>query len=73
MVKLIANNNFINKKISEIETKFQNLKLVSYKSQGNWFINIDSSYKVQKEDLLVFICEVKYVKDFLLIIPKNNF
>ncbi|MCT7613407.1 hypothetical protein N5U20_09325 [Aliarcobacter butzleri] len=39
--------------------------MVSYKSQGNWFINIDSSYVIKKDDLLVFICEVKYVNDFL--------
>lgn len=65
MVKLFANNNFIDKKISQIEEEYKNIKMVSYKSQGNWFINIDSSYLIKKDDLLVFICEVKYVNDFL--------
>lgn len=66
MVKLFANDNFINKKVSQIEEKYKNIKLASYKSLGNWFINIDSSYVVKKDDLLVFICEVKYVNDFLM-------
>ncbi|MDY3199549.1 MAG: TrkA family potassium uptake protein [Arcobacter sp.] len=66
MIKLFANEKFINKKIFQIENEFKNLKIVSYKSSGNWFINIDSSYEIKKDDLLVFICEVKYVKDFLL-------
>ena len=65
MVKLFANDNFIDKKISQIEEEYKNIKMVSYKSQGNWFINIDSSYLIKKDDLLVFICEVKYVNDFL--------
>lgn len=66
MVKLFANDNLINKKVSQIEEKYKNIKLASYKSLGNWFINIDSSYVVKKDDLLVFICEVKYVNDFLM-------
>ncbi|BAK73488.1 TrkA family potassium uptake protein [Arcobacter sp. L] len=66
MIKLFANEKFINKKIFQIENEFKNLKIVSYKSSGNWFINIDSTYEIKKDDLLVFICEVKYVKDFLL-------
>ena len=66
MVKLFANDNLINKKVSQIEEKYKNIKLASYKSLGNWFINIDSSYVVKKDDLLVFICEVRYVNDFLI-------
>lgn len=66
MVKLFANDNLINKKVSQIEEKYKNIKLASYKSLGNWFINIDSSYVVKKDDLLVFICEVRYVNDFLM-------
>jgi len=66
MIKLFANEKFINKKIFQIENEFKNLKIVSYKSSGNWFINIDSTYEIKKDDLLVFICEVKYVKNFLL-------
>ncbi|MFW2579894.1 TrkA family potassium uptake protein, partial [Aliarcobacter butzleri] len=44
MVKLFANDNFIDKIISQIEEEYKNIKMDSYKSQGNWFINIDSSY-----------------------------
>jgi trk system potassium uptake protein TrkA len=51
MIKLFANEKFINKKIFQIENEFKNLKIVSYKSSGNWFINIDSSYEKKKDDL----------------------
>ncbi len=64
MIKLVANENLIFKKIIDIENEFKNLKIVSYKSEGNWFLNIDSNYKVKKDDLLVFLGESKYTKEF---------
>ncbi|MBP9490484.1 MAG: TrkA family potassium uptake protein [Aliarcobacter sp.] len=64
MIKLVANENFIFKKIIDIENEFKNLKIISYKTDGNWSLNIDSNYKVKKDDLLVFLGESKYTKEF---------
>ncbi|CAM3888703.1 potassium channel family protein [Arcobacter cloacae] len=64
MIKLVANENLIFKKIIDIENEFKNLKIISYKSDGNWFLNIDSNYKIKKDDLLVFLGESKYTKEF---------
>lgn len=64
MIKLVANENFIYKKISEIEAEFKDLKIISYKTEGIWRMEIDSSHKVKKDDLLVFLGESKYIKDF---------
>ena len=54
MVKFVATDNFIYKKISEIESEFKNLKIISYKTSGIWSMQIDPFYQVKKDDLLVF-------------------
>ena len=52
------------KKISEIESQFKDLKIISYKTDGIWSMKIDPDYKIKKDDLLVFLGESKYIKDF---------
>ena len=64
MVKFVATDDFIYKKISEIESEFKNLKIISYKTSGIWSIQIDPLYQVKKDDLLVFLGESKYIKEF---------
>ena len=64
MLKFVATDNFIYKKISEIESEFENLKIISYKTGGIWSMQIDPLYQVKKDDLLVFLGESKYIKDF---------
>lgn len=64
MVKFVATDNFIYKKISEIESEFENLKIISYKTSGIWSMQIDPFYQVKKDDLLVFLGESKYIKEF---------
>ena len=64
IIKLVANENFLYKKISEIESQFKDLKIISYKTDGIWSMKIDPDYKIKKDDLLVFLGESKYIKDF---------
>ena len=64
MVKFVATDDFIYKKISEIESEFKNLKIISYKTSGIWSMQIDPFYQVKKDDLLVFLGESKYIKEF---------
>ena len=64
MLKFVATDNFIYKKISEIESEFKNLKIISYKTSGIWSMQIDPFYQVKKDDLLVFLGESKYIKEF---------
>ena len=64
MVKFVATDNFIYKKISEIESEFKNLKIISYKTSGIWSMQIDPFYQVKKDDVLVFLGESKYIKEF---------
>ncbi|MDY0052089.1 MAG: TrkA family potassium uptake protein [Aliarcobacter sp.] len=64
MVKFVATDNFIHKKTSEIESEFENLKIISYKTSGIWSMQIDPFYQVKKDDLLVFLGESKYIKEF---------
>ena len=64
MVKFVATDNFIHKRISEIELEFKDLKIISYKTEGIWKMQINPSYQVRKDDLLVFLGESKYIKEF---------
>jgi trk system potassium uptake protein TrkA len=64
MIKLVACSNLIHKKISDIENEVKNFKVVSYKTEGNWSLNIDSNHKIRKDDLLVFLGESKNIKEF---------
>lgn len=64
IIKLVATQAFINKKMIEIKAEFEDLRLISYKSDGTWYLDIDLNYTVKKNDLLVFIGESKYIKDF---------
>ncbi|MDD2896359.1 MAG: TrkA family potassium uptake protein [Aliarcobacter sp.] len=64
MVKLVVNENFIYKKISEIEAEFKYLKIVSYKTNETWCLDVTPSYQVKKDDMLVLLGESKYIKDF---------
>lgn len=64
MIKLVANENFIYKKISEIESEFKNLKIISYKTDDIWRMEINPSHQVKRDDILVFLGESKHIKDF---------
>lgn len=64
MIKLVVHEQFRYQKISDIESEFKNLKIISYKTDGNWSMNVDSSYEVKKDDLLVFLGESKYTQEF---------
>ena len=55
IIKLLANENFIYRKISEIENSFENLKIISYKTDGVWSVEVDPLYKIKQDDLLVFL------------------
>ena len=64
IIKLLANENFIYRKISEIENSFKNLKIISYKTDGVWSVEVDPLYKIKQDELLVFLGEAKDIKKF---------
>jgi trk system potassium uptake protein len=66
MIKLVVNENFIYKKISDIELEYKYLKVVSYKTGAIWSLDVNPSYQVKKDDMLVLLCESKNLKDFYL-------
>jgi trk system potassium uptake protein len=66
MLKLVAHKNCINKTIQEVESIYPNLKIISYKTSGQWSITIQPTYMIQKDDLLVFLGESKYIQEFYL-------
>jgi trk system potassium uptake protein len=66
MIKLVVNENFIYKKISDIESEYKYLKVVSYQTGSIWNLDVNPSYQVKKDDMLVLLCESKNIKDFYL-------
>jgi trk system potassium uptake protein TrkA len=66
MIKLVVNENFIYKKISEIEFEYKYFKIVSYKTNSIWSLDINPLYQVKKDDMLVILIESKYLKDFYI-------
>ena len=66
MIKLVVNENLIYKKISEIQSEYKNLKIVSYKTNSTWSLDINPSYQVKKDDMLVILIESRYLKDFYI-------
>jgi trk system potassium uptake protein len=66
MIKLVVNENFIYKKISEIESEYKYFKIVSYKTNSIWSLDINPLYQVKKDDMLVILIESRYLKDFYI-------
>lgn len=64
MIKIVVNEQFLYKKISEIESEFKNLKIISYKTDDSWNLEINPSHQIKKDDILVFLGESKYIKSF---------
>ena len=64
IIKFVANESLIGRKISQIEVEFSNLKIISYKANSMWSTQVDSSYQVKKDDILVFLGESENIKVF---------
>lgn len=64
IIKFVANESLIGRKISQIELEFSNLKIISYKANSMWSTQVDSSYQVKKDDILVFLGESENIKGF---------
>ena len=64
IIKFVANESLIGRKISQIELEFCNLKIISYKANSMWSTQVDSSYQVKKDDILVFLGESENIKVF---------
>ncbi|WP_419771051.1 MAG: potassium channel family protein [Candidatus Marinarcus sp.] len=64
IIKLLANEHFVYKRIEQIESENPHIKVISYKTNGQWSTEIDPRYQVKKEDLLVFLGETRYIQDF---------
>ncbi len=64
IIKFVANESLIGRKISQIELEFSNLKIISYKANSMWSTQVDSSYQVKKDDILVFLGESENIKVF---------
>ena len=64
IIKFVANESLIGRKISQIELEFSNLKIISYKANSMWSTKVDSSYQVKKDDILVFLGESENIKVF---------
>ncbi len=57
ILKVFADVVFVDRSIKDIEAFNPNVKVISLKDEHSWNITLDPEYKIQKDDLLVFLGE----------------
>jgi trk system potassium uptake protein TrkA len=63
ILKLKLPDKYISSSLQEIDL-MDNVKLIAYKTEGNWTINIDDNHIIQKDDLYTFLGDSKVIEDF---------
>lgn len=63
MVKFLANKKVISRSIKEIEEYYNEIRIISYKSDGVWNINPNPDYIVKKDDLIVLLGKGEFMQE----------
>lgn len=53
-----------NKTIQELIETNKNVKLISYKTSGNWSLDIQQTYKIKKDDVFAFLGDSIAIEEF---------
>ncbi len=64
ILKLKLPAKYISSSLKNIINLTDNVKLIAYKTEGNWTINVDSNHIIQKDDLYTFLGDSKVIEDF---------
>ncbi|MDK9693144.1 MAG: TrkA family potassium uptake protein [Sulfurimonas sp.] len=64
IIKFIAPPSTVSKTFREIEIKTHDAKLIAYKTDGNWFTDIDNNHKIKEDDLLAYLGDAKKIESF---------
>ncbi|RXJ88223.1 TrkA family potassium uptake protein [Arcobacter sp. CECT 8985] len=63
MVKFLANKKVISHTIGEIQEYYNEIRIVSYKTEGEWVIVPDLNHTVKENDILVFLGKAEFMQD----------
>lgn len=64
IIKFIAPPNTVSKTFKEIDIKTNDAKLIAYKSDGEWFTDLENSHKIKEDDLLAYLGDAKKIESF---------
>ncbi|MDQ1341143.1 MAG: trk/ktr system potassium uptake protein [Campylobacterota bacterium] len=64
ILKLKLPQKWIGKTLQEITNLNANVRLISYKTDGKWTINITPSYQTKQEDMFAFLSDSKTIEEF---------
>lgn len=68
ILKILVTKTLIGKSVKNIEALKSNIKVIGYKSDGCWTLNIDESYILTDGDMIAFIGKVEEIEKFSEII-----
>lgn len=64
ILKLKLPSKLIGKTLQDIITINPEVKLISYKTEGEWTIHIEPSYKIKQDDKFAFLSDSKTIEEF---------
>lgn len=64
ILKLKLPQKWVGKTLQEIAGLNANVRLISYKTDGKWTINIAPSYQIKQEDMFAFLSDSKTIEEF---------
>lgn len=64
ILKLKLPPQFFNLPISKATTLHPKIKLISYKTDGDWFMDIDETHIIKKDDIYAFLGDSKSIESF---------
>lgn len=64
ILKLKLPQKWVGKTLQEITGLNTNVRLISYKTDGKWTINIAPSYRIKQEDMFAFLSDSKTIEEF---------
>ncbi len=64
ILKLKLPDKYISTSLTHIIDLMDNVKLIAYKTDSNWTININQNHIIKKDDLFTFLGDSKVIEDF---------
>lgn len=64
ILKLKLPDKYISTSLTHIIELMDNVKLIAYKTDSNWTININQNHIIKKDDLFTFLGDSKVIEDF---------
>jgi trk system potassium uptake protein TrkA len=62
ILKLKLSEKWHDKTLQELSDSNKNAKLIAYKTNGNWFLDISGSYKIKENDMFAFLSDAKTIE-----------